>query len=88
MARMIPSDGPSDTDSAAERDLYPVLREQLSDEFVVVHGLPWLTTLTRRGQDSRGAKLLGPPTGEIDFLILHAELGVLAIEVKGGRYLP
>ncbi|MGC5802691.1 AAA family ATPase [Ralstonia pseudosolanacearum] len=86
MARMIPSDGPSDTDSAAERDLYPVLKEQLPDEFVVVHGLPWLTTLTCRGQDSRGAKLLGPPTGEIDFLILHAELGVLAIEVKGGRY--
>ncbi|WP_333983722.1 AAA family ATPase [Burkholderia gladioli] len=82
MARMIPSDGPSDTDSAAERDLYPLFRAQLSDEFVVFHSLPWLTAVTRQG----GAKLLGPPTGEIDFLILHAELGVLAIEVKGGRY--
>ncbi|AOK67852.1 nuclease-related domain-containing DEAD/DEAH box helicase [Burkholderia multivorans] len=82
MARMIPSDGPSDTDSAAERDLYSLFREQLSDEFVVFHSLPWLTTVTRQG----GTKLLGPPTGEIDFLILHAELGMLAIEVKGGRY--
>lgn len=86
MAKMIPSDGPSDTDSEAERDLYPLLREQLSDDFFVIHSLPWLTTLTRQRLGSYGEKLLGPPTGEIDFLILHAELGVLAIEVKGGRY--
>ncbi|WP_122878129.1 AAA family ATPase [Burkholderia pseudomallei] len=80
MARMIPSDGPSLTGSNAEHDLYPVLKEKLSDDFVVIHGVPWLTDVASRRSST------GKPTGEIDFLILHPEYGVLAIEVKGGGH--
>lgn len=80
MARMIPSDGPSLTESNAENDLYPIFKEKLSDDFVVIHSVPWLTDVASRRSST------GKPTGEIDFLILHPEYGVLAIEVKGGRH--
>lgn len=78
MARMIPSDGPSVTESDAELDLYPIFKEKLSDDFVVIHSVPWLTDVASRRSPA------GKPTGEIDFLILHPDYGVLAIEVKGG----
>lgn len=77
---MIPSDGPSLTESRAEIDLYSVFKEQLSDDFVVIHSVPWLTDVASRRSST------GAPTGEVDFLILHPEHGVLAIEVKGGRH--
>ncbi|MYN04536.1 AAA family ATPase [Pseudoduganella sp. DS3] len=81
MARMIPTFGPAATESPAEPTIYHLLKKQLGDDFVVIHSLPWL---------SAAAKEIGmawsAPTGEIDFLILHAELGILAIEIKGGRY--
>jgi hypothetical protein len=62
------------TDSAAERRLYEGFLEQLSDEFVVYHSVDWV--------------LAGPngiDEGEADFVIAHPDLGVLALEVKGGR---
>jgi hypothetical protein len=40
--------------------------------------LPWL------GQIASEIDGRAVPTGEIDFLILHPKLGILAIEVKGG----
>lgn len=80
MARMIPSFGPHPTDSPGEILLYDLLQTQLSDEFTVVHSLPWLCSAAKE-IDSTFA-----PTGEIDFLVIHPELGVLALEVKSGRY--
>jgi hypothetical protein len=80
MARMIPADGPSLTDSSAELDLYPIFKEQLSNDFVVVHSVPWLKDVADHWSATR------KPTVEIDFLVLHREYGVLAIEVKGGRH--
>ncbi|CAK1327373.1 NERD domain-containing protein [Burkholderia pseudomallei] len=77
---MIPSDGPSLTESAAEIDLYPIFKEQLSDDFVVIHSVPWLKDVASPRSST------GKPTGEVDFLILHPVYGVLAIEVKGGRH--
>ena len=77
---MIPADGPALTGSQAECDLYPIFKEQLSDDFVVIHSVPWLTDVASRRSST------GAPTGEVDFLILHPEYGVLAIEVKGGRH--
>lgn len=77
---MIPSDGPSLTESRAEIDLYSIFKEQLSDDFVVIHSVPWLTDVASRRSS------IGAPTGEVDFLILHPVYGVLAIEVKGGRH--
>ncbi|MCI0634661.1 MAG: AAA family ATPase [Actinobacteria bacterium] len=62
------------TDSAAERRLYEGFLEQLPDEFVVYHSVDWVIA---------GPK--GADEGEADFVIAHPELGVLALEVKGGR---
>ncbi|MDO8040362.1 AAA family ATPase [Janthinobacterium sp. SUN137] len=81
MAKMIPDFGPAETDSPSEPLVYSQLKSQLSDDFIVIHSLPWLSAAVRQlGGEFR------PPTGEIDFLILHPDLGILAIEVKGGRY--
>lgn len=81
MAKMIPDFGPAETDSYSEPLVYNQLKAQLSNEFTVIHSLPWLAAATQQLSGERK-----PPTGEIDFLILHPRLGVLALEVKGGRY--
>lgn len=62
----------------AEPDIYWRLRNQLSDEFTVIHSIPWLSSVAS-AIDGRPV-----PTGEVDFLILHPDLGLLAVEVKGG----
>lgn len=80
LARMIPNSGPSPTQSKGETLLYHLLREQLGEEFTVIHSLPWLCAAARK---IAGTKAI---TGEIDFLVLHPELGVLALEVKGGAH--
>jgi hypothetical protein len=59
--------------SAAEKQVYDLLRRSLSDEFFCYHSKELLTS-------SR----VGLREGEIDFVILHASLGLLALEVKGG----
>jgi AAA domain/Nuclease-related domain len=79
MARMFPKIGPQNTGSrTAEPTVYWRLAKQLSDEFVVIHSVPWLASAAKE-IDGRSV-----PTGEIDFLVLHRNLGILAIEVKGG----
>lgn len=62
------------TDSAAERRLYEGFLEQLDESFVVYHSVDWVLA----GQN-------GPEEGEADFVIAHPELGLLVLEVKGGR---
>ncbi|MFN4868853.1 MAG: nuclease-related domain-containing protein [Pseudanabaena sp.] len=81
MAKMFPKASPQNTGSTrAEPDLYWRLSKNLSDEFTVIHSLPWLASVSKE-IDGRSV-----PTGEIDFLILHRELGILAVEVKGGIF--
>lgn len=75
---MIPPGVPSATDSEGERLLCQWLKDDLDDSFTVIHSLPWLSSAAR---ELAGTKAV---TGEIDFLVIHAELGVLAVEVKGG----
>jgi hypothetical protein len=62
------------TDSAAERRLYEGFLEQLDEAFVIYHSVDWVV----------GGRA-GPDEGEADFVITHPELGLLALEVKGGR---
>ena len=62
-----------ETESAAERRLYEGFLEQLDEAFVVYHSVDWILA----GRD-------GPIQGEADFVISHPELGVLALEAKGG----
>lgn len=54
----------------SENDFWYELRDQLSDEFRVYYGLPYLTCDGRQG--------------EVDFLVAHRRLGLLNIECKGG----
>ncbi|RLJ37597.1 nuclease-related domain-containing DEAD/DEAH box helicase [Acidovorax sp. 106] len=77
---MIPADGPQDTESSAEVSVYYLLKRGLSDDFTVIHSLPWLAAAATEINGNSA------PTGEIDFLVLHARLGILALEVKGGKY--
>lgn len=72
MAQMIPADPPPDTrGKRAERALYLALEEALSDDHFVYHGLPYLAR--ERAEE-----------GEVDFLVVHRERGMLVIECKGG----
>lgn len=80
LAVMIPADGPQETESKAEISIYYILKRALSDDFTVIHSLPWLAAAATEINGNSA------PTGEIDFLVLHAELGMLALEVKGGKY--
>lgn len=80
MAKMIPSLEPRKTQSQAELKLYQLLRDGLSEDFTVIHSLPWLCKAAKE------ININGAPTGEIDFIILHPKLGGLLLEIKGGRY--
>lgn len=75
MARMIPAVIPEDTQSQAEKKLFPILRESLDDSFTVFHSFDLLTY-------NRADKLV---EGEIDFLIFSPVYGLLVLEVKSGE---
>lgn len=80
MALMYPQAGPKVNDSSvAEPLLYRLLEEQLDDTFYVIHSIPWLSSFTKEVLNDKS------DIGEIDFLVFNAELGILAIEVKGGK---
>lgn len=75
MARMYPEQLPDFIESKAEQLLYKLFEAQLPDSFTVMHSVKWLMR-DRRHHDH---------DGEIDFLLVHRELGLLVLEVKGGR---
>lgn len=75
MAHMYPQRFPQTGESQAEAVLYEELRSQLSDSFTVLYSVKWLMR-DRRHHDQ---------DGEIDFLVIHPDLGLLVLEVKGGR---
>ena len=74
MARMLPDIDPSELQHTSEEPVYVALREQLGDDFVVLHSYPWL-------RPWRGEALV---EGEADFVVLHPSRGLLVLEVKGG----
>lgn len=75
MAVMRPEIDPEDIPHDSERIVYRTLRDQLSNDFVVLHSYPWLRP------DRDGALR----EGEADFIVLHQEKGLLVLEVKGGE---
>ena len=76
MAQMHPRNGPGRaTQSDAEKRLYEILRTKLSNDYHVFHNVE------RFGKTNNGRLI----KGEIDFLILHPDYGVIVLEVKGGR---
>lgn len=75
MAHMYPEDGPmKGTTSNAEMKVYEALRDQLDDEFMVFHGATWHS----KEDDGYVAD------GEVDFIVVHRDLGLILLEVKGG----
>lgn len=65
-----------DPKRSAEVKFYENLRLQLDQQWVVFYSVAWL------GLNSNGSP---PSDGEIDFLVVHPDHGILLIEVKGGR---
>ena len=74
MARMLPDVEPSQLQHASEEPVYLALRDQLGEDYVVLHSYPWL-------RPWRGEALV---EGEADFVVLHPSRGLLVLEVKGG----
>ncbi|WP_424813463.1 NERD domain-containing protein [Roseococcus sp. YIM B11640] len=75
MARMYPDVPPGDLEHASEELVYVALRDQLGDDYAVLHSYPWL-------RPWRGDALL---EGEADFVVVHRHHGLLVLEVKGGE---
>lgn len=74
MARMIPSIVPEQTQSSAEKQLFPLMRDSLADDFTIFHSFNLLVK-------NREKKFID---GEIDFLVFSPKYGFLVLEVKGG----
>ena len=73
---MIPDVEPSTIEHGSERPVYEALRDLLPSEFTVLHSYPWVRC---RGGDK------GLEEGETDFVVIHRQLGLLVLEVKGGK---
>ena len=72
---MIPHTLDPETDSGAEKLMFALFERELSQEFTVLHSVRFVFRDNKRRMRD----------GEIDFLIIHPELGLLVLEVKGGR---
>jgi hypothetical protein len=74
MAKMYPEWLPEDVKSNAERKVFRRLQKSLTDEYTVIWNIPWAIIRPQGGIKD----------GQIDFLILHPQKGLLTLEVKGG----
>lgn len=74
MARMIPKQPKTGTQSQAERRLFAAFESQLPLDYTVFHSVSW-----QLRDPSSGVK-----DGETDFLVVHPDFGILIVEVKGG----
>jgi hypothetical protein len=75
MATCFPPSAVARSESGAELRLLAALEAQLPEDFTVLHSVAWIS---KPGPS-------GPRDGESDLLIVHPRLGLLVIEVKGGR---
>jgi hypothetical protein len=73
--KVLPKEITEDKKRSAEIKVYNALSSSLNDTFHVFYSSPWL------GTNSDGSEV----DGEADFLVAHPELGLVSIEVKGGR---
>jgi hypothetical protein len=72
---MYPAKPPREFPSPAEEQFYYLVEKQLPDDFIVMHGVPWLDPHSYRYHLE----------GETDFVVVHKDLGIIVLEVKGGR---
>jgi hypothetical protein len=64
----------ADCKSDAEREVFSLLKARLDDPWEVFHSAGWVARHPGTGADD----------GEIDFVLVHPERGVVCLEVKGG----
>ncbi|MDB4928235.1 MAG: hypothetical protein JWM10_719 [Myxococcaceae bacterium] len=76
MATIRPDVDPGTIRPLSEQAVLLALRDQLPDDFLVVHSFPWLKPMSGSLRE-----------GEADFVIIHRRLGMLVLEVKGGDLL-
>lgn len=75
MAHMYPERGPiKEQIRDAERKVYDALARGLDNRYYVFHSVLWNSKKDDGGLDN----------GEVDFIIIHPEHGILLLEVKGG----
>lgn len=72
--RTLPPDVTGNILRSTECEVFRRLEAVLDDSFVVFYSRPWL------GLKTDGEEI----DGECDFIVAHAELGMLTLEVKGG----
>ena len=70
-----PDELKADRAGAAEYQVFEALVDGLPDDWVVIHRVRWIDGPAQGWRSD----------GECDFLIAHSDLGMLAVEVKGGR---
>lgn len=93
MTRFFPTLDHAEFRSKGEFTLFQELAA-LDDGFAVIHSLPWLRGRTKRVYSHELQEYLRVSlarrhlSGEVDFVILHAKLGMLCIETKSGLYKP
>lgn len=75
MAKSYPNEPLAGTLSNAERKIFYALKQSLPDEYTFFHSIP-----VYREKEPNG----GIMDGEVDFLIVHPEKGIIVLEVKGG----
>lgn len=75
VARMYPTKVPAHFESNAEKHLYHLFAEQLPDDYTVMYSVNWIDPHSDEFHRE----------GEADFVIIHEELGIIVLEVKGGR---
>ena len=76
MAKMIPLELKNgEYLSNSEKEVFEILKEGLSDEWIVIYSLRWITD---------DDIFLGKSNGESDFILIHQDFGVMVLEVKGG----
>ncbi|MCB1099840.1 MAG: NERD domain-containing protein [Verrucomicrobiae bacterium] len=79
MATLIPKIDPATITNDGERIVATALLQAFDKHTLVFHSFPWLR---RRKLDGNRREPL--QQGEIDFVLLNRELGMLVLEVKGG----
>jgi len=75
MANVFSTFSIKETKSNAERKVFYALKDLLPGDYTIIHSLPVYKKSSRKGPLK---------DGEIDFLILHPDKGMIALEVKGG----
>ncbi len=74
MAQMIPNVDPSEITNKGERLAYPLLRDQLPDDWVVIFNYKFCVRIERTLKE-----------GQVDFIVIAPKKGVLFVEVKGSH---